>query len=221
MNKKPIFIGFSGKKQVGKTTATQMITEKLCRNGFCIAEYAFADPLKQICIDLLGLAREDVYGDEEAKNKPTHILWRNLPGEIRQIYSQIIPAYRGYDLYALRDGYLLREGPMTVREVLQVLGTDIFRRIYPSIWAEAPFKKTWLETDFVIVSDVRFPNEKEAIENHGGIVIRILRETNIRDEHESEKALDGVLFSDYYMNSGTLDDLRNFVDTFLKCRKLI
>ena len=64
-----------------------------------------------------------------------------------------------------------------------------------------------------IITDVRFPNEVEAIENRGGIVIRIERTPRsygtefIIDEHPSETALDDHNFDYVIDNDGSISDL--------------
>ena len=63
-----------------------------------------------------------------------------------------------------------------------------------------------------IITDVRFPNEVEAIEDKGGTVIRIERTprsygTEFEIEHSSETALDDYDFDYVINNNGSISDL--------------
>ena len=196
-----LFIALSGKKQTGKDTATQMIKETLEARGLRVGVTAFAEALKEMCITILGLDRKLVYGNNEDKNRASPLLWDGFPADIRLKYAQAVP----------------RCGRMTIREVLQVVGTDIFRAIEDDVWAQAPFNRDWTDYDVVLLTDCRFPNEKRAVERRGGVVIRLERETGFVDNHPSETALDNAEFDSvyYYRNDGTLEDLRSFIDGVL------
>lgn len=79
---------------------------------------------------------------------------------------------------------------MTAREVMQFVGTNIFRSMQESVWTNATINKILKEKpNLAIVADCRFPNEVEAIKNVGGIVIKLTRNP-FNSQHESEIALD-------------------------------
>ena len=136
--------------------------------------YNFADTLKELCIDVLGLTYEQCYGTDEEKNSLTNI---NLQDCI-------------FDTMRCRK--------MTAREVMQYVGTDFFRRIYPNVWVDSTIRKIKKDKSFLsVVVDCRFPNEIEGIKSAGGKVIRLTR--NIfgdSDLHPSETALDKYEDSD-------------------------
>lgn len=109
---------------------------------------------------------------------------------------------------------LLKNWNYTPRELLQCIGTGLFRNQFDkNVWVNAlmndyDISKNWL------ISDVRFPNELKAIKDRGGICIRVFRDLhngNVRIDtipHESELALDGSDGFDYtIINDGTIDDL--------------
>ncbi len=80
----------------------------------------------------------------------------------------------------------------TYRELLQIVGTDWCRAVWPEIWIEN--FKYQIDTECyrhttVLVPDVRFPNEVACVQQLGGHVIRLLRNPH-DDKHESETALD-------------------------------
>ena len=135
--------------------------------GKFIKLYAFADKLKRLCIDLLGLKEELVFGTDEQKNTPTHIKWENMLGETAKTRPP---------------------GPMTTREVLQVVGTDMFRGLDSSVWINACLRQ--IESDsseIALISDVRFENEVKAIQDNGGFVVGLKRSPyKESDKHASE-----------------------------------
>ena len=120
--------------------------------------------------------------------------------------------------------FVEHDGRMTVRELLQKLGTDAMRdNLHENVWVNALFADykskrellqadgTWIESDtgevdFAvsikypkwIITDMRFPNEMEAIVARGGITIRVVRQYSkeallkgsspyIKDEELSKK----------------------------------
>ena len=79
---------------------------------------------------------------------------------------------------------------MTAREVMQFVGTNIFRQMQNNVWADATIHKIQLEQpDLAIIADCRFPNEVKAIKHAGGIIIKLMRNP-FNSDHESEVALD-------------------------------
>lgn len=79
---------------------------------------------------------------------------------------------------------------LTAREVMQFVGTDIFRKMKHDVWAGATIKKIQNNNpDIAVVADCRFPNEVEAIKNVNGYVIKLTRNP-FHSDHSSEIALD-------------------------------
>ena len=79
---------------------------------------------------------------------------------------------------------------LTAREVMQFVGTDIFRKMKQDVWAGATINKiTNEQKDIALIADCRFPNEVEAVKNAGGIVIKLTRNP-YNSNHISETALD-------------------------------
>jgi hypothetical protein len=153
--------------------------------------YHFADPLKEMCINLFNLNPKHVYGNNDDKNSLTNLSWKDIPASNKT------------------------EGSPTVREFLEHFGTKIIRNIYHNAWSEYTIKKIVKEqSSIAVIPDVRFPNEIDAIKSHGGIVIRLTR--NIYDSpSESESALDQSKYDwsnfDHIIDNSqsSLDDLSN------------
>lgn len=99
-----------------------------------------------------------------------------------------------------------------VRVLLQKLGTEVGREMFGGdFWVELALKRI-PDGAKVVIPDVRFKNEAEAIKRLGGQVWRITREgVGPANDHISEHDLDDYDF-DYIMeNDGTIGDLRAMV----------
>lgn len=165
-------IAFSGRKQSGKSTSGEYIQQMIKQFDLSISYklYSFADPLKQnICMDLLGLTYDQCYGSDEDKNSLTNIKWSDMP-----IYNNISTP----------------DKLMTAREVMEFIGTGIFRRIKNNIWVDATMERIKKEAlDLAIILDNRFPNEVDSVLSAGGYVIRLTRDL-YGSTAEAEIALD-------------------------------
>lgn len=109
------------------------------------------------------------------------------------------------------------EGPMTAREFMQFLGTDIMRKIYEPIWVKSCINKIKREqSELAIIADVRFPNEAKAIEDAGGVLLRLTRDI-FHDNHSSEIALDDYPFKHTVNNTDiSIAELMEKVKEFYK-----
>lgn len=173
-----------GKKEYGgifDTTWSELETDYVKKQvfqqlGIACKIYTFADVLKKdICINILGLSQEQCYGTDDDKNSITDIKWQNLPG-----YKEEWELAKDYD----------PSGFMTARQVLQFVGTDMFRKFKPNVWVDATLKKINKEQpQIAIITDCRFPNEVESITEHGGYTIRLTRNP-FNSDHISESILD-------------------------------
>lgn len=116
----------------------------------------------------------------------------------------------------------LSEWGMTVGEIQQKLGTDGIRNgLHDQAWILACFAGT-KEAQNTIITDMRFPNEMEAIKSRGGITIRIDGDPKNQqgdgtrdDNHPSETSLDDADFDFHIINNGTLKDLEEKVKLVL------
>jgi len=109
---------------------------------------------------------------------------------------------------------------------LQKVGTELFRNmIDKDFWCKSLMKTVdrvlEYEDNIIIIDDVRFPNEADAIKERGGILIRINREerpdTGRDPNHPSEIALDDYEGFDYIIdNDGTIEELYNKLEVILE-----
>ncbi len=209
----------------------------------------FASKIKDIVCLLIGCTREQLE-DREFKEKELGEEWHKTLWHIRSNHNILKTflskeeaengLYNWDDLYD-HETYVASEFvAMTPRLMLQLLGTECGRQIiHPNIWVNALFadyevnKSEWLSeiNSKWIITDVRFPNEAQAIKDKGGIVIRVerpeycdgctLENIEVQDckdcavyqddyskQHPSETALDDYDGFDYVIeNNGSIEDL--------------
>lgn len=142
--------------------------------------YSFADILKMSVCAIFGLEYENVNGTDEQKNQKTKFKWSYFKKFLSEKTKKKVIDENCWNRY------------VTGRDILQVVGTDIFRNIYGNIWVDACIKRIQDEQpELAIITDCRFPNEVEGVQKAGGKVVRFLRAPFAdTDEHESETALD-------------------------------
>jgi hypothetical protein len=109
-------------------------------------------------------------------------------------------------------GWEIAKATPEVRRLLQVFGTEVGREMFGgNFWIDQAFKQIDPAAN-VVIADVRFPNEADAIKARGGTVIRINRHNlSAVNGHKSEHALDNYMFDHVIYNDGTLDDLADNV----------
>jgi len=126
----------------------------------------------------------------------------------------------------------------TYRLLLQLIGTEAMREVVgENVWVNALFSeyksKEWEEQGVYpeskwIITDMRFPNELKAVEERGGITIRVNRNWKFVEglktvnnniplnlQHPSETALDNASFRYIIENNGTIEQLIENVRTLL------
>lgn len=116
-------------------------------------------------------------------------------------------------------GWDLTKKDPEVRRLLQVLGTEVGRKMFgENFWVDLALSGLKPE-DKVVVSDVRFPNEGDAIKKLGGSLWRINRRNHSAvNDHASEHAMDNYMFNHVIYNDGTLDDLSD--EVFMLAKEL-
>lgn len=101
----------------------------------------------------------------------------------------------------------------TPRDLLQRVGVALREAVAPDVWVKATMRElaTRPHAEWVI-TDVRFPNEADAVKAAGGYVVRIERPgaallAGAAAAHVSETALDGYAFDAKVINDGGLGEL--------------
>ena len=171
---------------------------------------SFAKPLKDACAVMFGWSRELLEGDTEMSRK-----WREEP-----------------------DSYWSEKfgREFTPREALQKMGTEAGRDVFhKDIWVISLLNRA--KGKDVVVTDVRFQNEIQYIQDNGGIVIRVkrgedpdwfplLEKIQLDTErtkfmqheyiHKSEWDWVGCEFDYTIGNNGTIQDLGKDVERVLQ-----
>ena len=232
------FITLAGQKQVGKDTSAQFIKRLLTEDNRDLGDQFdgvagppreshqvyivhFADALKKACNVIFGIPLENME-TEEGKQKLTEVRWpESINGEASHhpelpFAGKVAAGTAGYKPNT--NGKF-----MTTREVLQFVGTELFRnQLDPDVWLNSVFLQPWDENDIVIIADARFPNEA-TLGRENGLLINIQRETGIvNDGHKSENALadyDGYHY--VVQNNSSFDDLRMHLGAILIQNQLI
>ena len=115
----------------------------------------------------------------------------------------------------------MRKREDAIRKALQFIGTDVGRKMLgKDIWINylKPRAMGALKIGYcVVVPDVRFCNEADAIRDWGGVVWGVRRPNN-EDElkgdlalHASESEVELITPDQMFVNDGSVDDLRTAV----------
>lgn len=153
-------IAFSGRKQSGKTTCSEFVANSF--EG-----------------KLLGRSRIYNFADPLKKDICMNILGL----QYEQCYGTDTQKNELVNCY-------WDNKQLTAREVMQFIGTDIFRKMQQNVWADSTISKILREQlDLAIIADCRFPNEVDVVKRAGGIVIKLNRNP-FNSDHASETALD-------------------------------
>lgn len=100
-----------------------------------------------------------------------------------------------------------------VRRLLQKFGTEAGREIHgENCWVDA-LLRDWNRAERLVVTDVRFPNEAEAIQRHNGLVVKILRPglAPLPGGHASEAGIPDDLVDAWILNDGPVSRLHELV----------
>jgi hypothetical protein len=208
-----MIIGISGYAGSGKDTVGEIIRQM--DSSWVIKKWA--GKLKTIASILTGLPVH-LFEDGEAKNTYLGSEWSTL----RHNPLNSITPFENIDFVEM----------MSVRELLQRLGTDAIRNgLHPNAWVNALMcdyrsekfsgyigdTRQDKDASKWIITDTRFPNEAKAIKDRGGFVIRVDRPgLEPINSHPSETALDKWDFDYRIDNSGTIEDLNVKVGVMIK-----
>lgn len=179
-----MIVGVIGKKRAGKDTFATTLVDEL---GF--VRVAFADRLKEVALAIDPIVPPRT--GSVTVSAETASTW-GLPR-----LSEVVA----------REGWEEAKENPEVRRLLQETGVAI-RSIRSDFWIRAALDPTEYSANDFVVTDVRFPNEAEAIERAGGFTVRVTRPGMTHDdEHVSETALDDYAADFLALNDGTLDEL--------------
>jgi hypothetical protein len=260
MQSKKLIIGIFGRKQAGKNTLANQLASYIGERTVGVPTYidpyghirhaqthfsisvgptpatvdvgawgvqviSFADNLKRFCVEVLGIPERHIYGSDHDKKQLTHIQWQGMPLAARW---QMAP----HTWWKPLSWGRLRHGRMTAREVLQVFGTNIVRRIYQDAWTTSAMRMAMASpAAVVIIADGRFENEAMATPpykddlstdpmDQDWAVMRVrMRRSPFRSGHEhvSERGLDHLPdhhFNYVFSESTTVRDQQRAIEQY-------
>lgn len=188
MEKRYNLIGFAGRARSGKTSLCKFLQKEKDAKIVTIASY-----LKKLCCEVLSM------------NMNTLLEYKDNNTELNFTFDnaayKILNDRTGIPLDILHQE-LNNVIIHTIREMLQVVGTNVIRK-YNSNWHVDQMREEILSYDnntMVVIDDVRFPNERQAIEELGGIILFIIRPSfDYISNHISETSLKWYNFSDTHI----------------------
>jgi len=130
--------------------------------------------------------------------------------ELKDVVIRLWPAFTYDHLYGEGKEEVVEEYGKSAREVMQMVGTDLFRAYDPDVWVRA-LHETIKTYNFqmgravrpLVIDDLRFDNEAALIRELGGEVWEVYRGSLDRlDEHPSEQGIS--LFDRTVYNVGGL-----------------
>ena len=181
-------IGISGKLGTGKTETANIMKAELEKQGLKVRVEHFVSALKAEVAAIFEFPEELTYTTEgkAIRIKPT----------LRAMHEM---------LHANVGPVLDIDTSYSVRELLQLWGTDVRRKRDPDYWVKKTLK-AWCkhlrdDVDVLIMDDMRFPNEAVCVNNNNynpNAVGQLLRLDPYEgydqySDHESETALDGFM----------------------------
>lgn len=198
-------IAISGKLKHGKDTLADYIEKELAnklkeksysiyynQSGEVAVKLSFADPIKNAVREMFPqLLYEGLWGPSQNRSKVIENYINPLTGEA-----------------------------LTIRDCLTSIGAW-GRSCNQNCWVDAVMKKInnlIKRNRFIIITDCRYKNEKEAIQKNNGIVIRVIRpDVGATTQDPSEIDLDDVELSefDFVVYNTSLDSLKNFAKDFV------
>lgn len=194
-----MIVAFGGVSGSGKDTAAKFLLQR----GF--KKVSFAQTIKKITAEFFQIPIDHV---EKFKDRPFV-----SPLELSSVF---IPHLQEILITELGVGekecntialFHLNKDFFSLREFMQWIGTDVGRKLFKEdIWVEATLRHV---PELAVFTDVRFPNELEALKSIGATTIYVERggHTQLAPEHISERALSAKDFDRTLLNNGTIHQL--------------
>ena len=188
-------ISITGKAGSGKNSFATLIAQSYGQDK--VKLISFADPLKNLARDLFGIEEELLFGPSEGRatelDSDKSAFWDKVENNLRNplFTNQLLTLFGKTDPFAvavpkatlfslikdMRNQYQGAFTRLTVRKVLQELGTTWGRAVDPGVWIN--FTKNVAANhlrngaDLVIITDTRFRNEVLALKDVGAIMVKI------------------------------------------------
>jgi hypothetical protein len=208
-----VVIGIGGEKYSGKDTIADFFVER-----FDFTKISFADPLRDICSKASGIPVEEFLNealkDEFIEDVHFGIDKVNALIEATNTYRPLNQKERAAVTKALIGNKF-----DTRRKILQFVGSEVFRQVVEENFWVNILKSRVSQHKKVIVPDMRFENERAAINSMKGILMRVERpvrnQEGTPDRHISELSLGNANEYDVHvLNDSTLANLYQGLDVW-------
>lgn len=205
-------VGFCGRARSGKDTCADLLSDILVAEKLSLAR-----PLKEAIRLITGWHEyhtDSVYKDHVYGPSRSAKFWREAKSRIgSKFYAEWVMHYDIHTIAGLSTAVIqdltarwlddlqaeFQTTGVSPRVVMQRFGTELGRKLNPQLWIEVLKRKrakAKLEgTPLVLVPDVRFPNEADALHGWGGIVVLVERsddESCIKSSHSSETEISKI-----------------------------
>lgn len=198
-------IGLTGLARSGKDTTADLLVA-----DYGYTKLAFADPLREMASTINPLVA-------------FYPKWNNLSREYTRVPVYYNDAVNNLGYEAAKSSYA------ELRRFLQRLGTEWGRNTQgESYWVNQAMERAgrWERGDLdapgpgpYVFTDVRFPNEADAIVDRGGVIVKVVRGKGIlgtEANHPSENSMDGYSPIHYTLdNSGDKTQLVEGIATLI------
>lgn len=202
---KKLILGFAGRKRSGKSVLSKAVASYTPNK---VVILSVATYLKDMCANLLGMTFEQMI-EYKDNNKSIDVTvddkWINILKKKTTVsHSYLENEVKGTKL-------------KNVREVLQYIGTDVIRKFQPDWHLEQLMADidSYSDDTVICIDDVRFPNEKKALEEIGAEIFFIMRPNALFNisNHDSEIAITWDMFDDNHVIINEFDE-QTLIDTF-------
>jgi len=142
--------------------------------------------------------------------------------ELKNIIQRLWPAFTEDHMFGELKEEVVEEYGKSFREVVQHVGTDLFRAYDPDVWVRSTRQaiehyehQMGRAVRPLVIDDLRFDNEAELIHELGGEVWEVSKGESRTDSHLSEQGL--TIIPDRYIgNTGSLNGYKALVKVALE-----
>ncbi|AJT61161.1 hypothetical protein [Vibrio phage XZ1] len=209
-----MIIGINGQKRSGKDTLAAAIKKSHSDSTYI---YKFADPIKEglfIGLKEYGYDYEDIDGQTDCDREvPVFTLDEAIELVLKCCDYANVDADYDYVYFTL----LPHTGLFSIRDLLQMTGTDVARSLNDQHWINYARDKynqlVFNNPDLLfIITDVRFENEMNLVYELGGTMLQVNREGSLASNHISDTELGFIEDAIQIDNNGSLEELYEQID---------
>jgi len=184
-----MIVAFSGRKFSGKDTAAEALI-----NRHKFVRIGIADKLKDICAKVFEIHRPNM-DDPSIKELPFNHPIRITPSHIHDVFEHLEDS--GFviteDAWRSACNEVVNRKLISIRDCLQVIGTDLCRRyVDDNIWLKYISKTVTDSKKNFVITDARFRNERQFFKELGAVLVLVKRKSlknTPTDSHISENEL--------------------------------